>query len=227
MERNLSFREQDNVELVDYTPARPTIPAPQPSQRPRSQSPQERPQQQVQAPPKPQSLAQPLVQIEDSDSEERTELQLLQATGGERRGLKIGRRHSVETGRRTHDHEGLSQEFTRVGSFGGTTQQGREREGEMSTLQREKEWEDEMERELEREIALEREREREKTRMKERRREMEQRERRRERERSREQRAREREERERERERARERRLDSESGQKTTAEVYDPSESYL
>ena len=161
-----------------------------------------------------------------TSDEHSTEQQLLQATGGEGRGLKITRRHSVED-RQKHITNDATLEVGRIASFSGTERDGR---GRREAFHREKQWESEMERELEIEIAHERESEREKerARMRERRREKEQRERRREKEhRAREERAREREERERERERARERRLESEVAEKSSPEVQEPTESFL
>ena len=184
-----------------------------------------------------QSPQKPLSQ--DSATEEQTEQQLLLATGGgEGHGLKISRRHSVETGKETKMHRHLEEEAARGGSFGGVEMGKGAQRGAYSIQQgkelRGKEWEDEMERELQRE--LEKERERDRVRARERRREIEQRERRREREqRSRDHRARERKDREKEREVARDRRLahdhDShdqpDKGSSHDAVIHESPESFL
>lgn len=145
----------------------------------------------------------------ESETDEVTEQQLLQATGGggEIRGLKLTRRHSVETGKEATHHQ--DDDTASARSFSGTQKErvvGQIPSGAYSITHGKelhgKEWEDAMQREMEEEMA------RERVRMRERRREIEQRERRRERDqKNRDYRARERQEREREREAAKERRL--------------------
>ena len=233
-ERNLSFRENDPVELVDYARIPSSSTAAQPGShlaQSRSQSPPSgsfnsgsQPDPRFWLPTQPMEGPSPVsIPTVPTSDEHSTEQQLLQATGGEGRGLKITRRHSVED-RQKHITEDATLEVGRIASFSGTGK------GRREALYQEKQWESEMEKELEVEIAQEREREREreKARMRERRREKEQRERRREKEhRARDERAREREEREKERERAREKRLEKEEEEKSSPEVQEPPESFL
>ena len=128
---------------------------------------------------------------------------------GKIHGLKLTRRHSVETGKETRPHQ--DDDTASARSFSGTQKErvvGHIQSGAYSIGHGKelhgKEQEDAMLREMEEEMA----RDRERVRMRERRREVEQRERRRERDqKNRDYRARERQEREREREAARERRL--------------------
>lgn len=258
IERNLSYRDHDPVELVDYSQQQPTSRQPQPiiiqhrppSQQSTTQSSSVRTQsQQSQAsfsrplstltepttmraapqepvtsasslpshpPSDPEPLTQPVSEQEvqdtksplESTTDEVTEQQFLQATGGGRE-LKLTRRHSVETGKEPKPHQ--DDDAASARSFSGTQKErvvGQIKSGAYSIAHGKelhgKEWEDAMQRELEEEMA----RDRERVRMRERRREVEQRERRRERDqKNRDYRARERQEREREREAARERRL--------------------
>ena len=146
-------------------------------------------------------------------SDEHTERQLLLPTTseGESRGLKISRRHSVETGKeakKPHQHVSDDEMTAKAGTFSGRTKVGVGREGHSGaySIAHGREWDDELQREFDKD--LERDRARERVRSQERRREAEMRERRKERDqKNRDYRAQERREREMEREAARERRL--------------------
>jgi hypothetical protein len=264
--RNLSYRDHDPVELVDYAHHQPEPPNHHPqgpasqqshssSARPQSQQSQtstSRPlSSQSEAstarvsspeppapatfhipPPPPLPVKQPtkvLVQQQhhedekpllDSTTDPQTEQQLLlpaaASSEGESRGLKISRRHSVETRKETKkSHQYMSDDETaeKAGTFSGRTKVGAardDRSGAYSIAQGKelqgRDWEEALQREFDEQMA--RETARDRVRSQERRREAEQRERRRERDQqNREYRAQERRERERAREVAKERRL--------------------
>ena len=175
----------------------------------------------------------------DDVADTNTEEQLLLAAGGsgsgnESRGLKISRRHSVETGKESRKQQ-VRDDAARPESFSSQHKvTGGKKAGAYSiTYGKElqgKDWEAALQKEFEEDIA----REKDNVRSRERRREMEQRERRREREQaSREHRAQERRERERQREEAKERRLvqdrDSVGSQQKSGdlEIIESPESFL
>jgi hypothetical protein len=311
IERNLSYRDHELVELVDYSRQPPSARAPERSggarpasrqseasssaARPSSQQPRDPPRRPGSThseastalvtaqepasptsatfhlpppPPAPQPTAASVaprpavvvvqsepshVTLEDTPSmddvaDSQTEEQLLLAASGvgeegmgESRGLKISRRHSVETGkesRKTKSRAAADEtDGGRTASFsagrrmttGGAAAGGKQSEGAYSVTYakelRSKEWEAALQKEFDEEIA----REKESVRARERRREVEQRERRRQREQmSRDQRAQARRDRERERDAAKERRLaQSPSQGSTSPDVIESPESFL
>ena len=139
-------------------------------------------------------------------------------SGGESRGLKISRRHSVEVEKKSKSRKKADDETSRTTSFSGSRARRTDSGGGAYSIPQgkelqTKEWEAALQREFDEEVA----REKESVRARERRREMEQRERRRTRENvSREQRAEARKERERERDAAKERRLAKETSSPAT-----------
>ena len=217
------------------------------SQDPVASSVSQQPLPLTQLEPLPQPERGPIIAPEStSATDEDTEKELLLATGGGTgdsvsHGLKISRRHSVETGKERRHHRHQEEGDAQAGSLRGFKKGnvfGEVKHGAYSIAHGKelhgKEWEDAMQRELEEEMARERSKERVWSR--ERRREMEQRERRREREqKDRDHRAQERKEREREREVAKERRLAHErdsrypppDGDPPTVILHESPESFL